>query len=48
MRRHTQPISILGDKLDAKNAQKKEKKNMTSEIINKIIPKRNPFCTTEV
>jgi hypothetical protein len=43
MWRHTEPISILGDKLEAKNAQKNEKKNITSEIINKIIPKRNPF-----
>jgi hypothetical protein len=43
MRWHTQPISILGDKLEAKKAQKKEKKNITSDTINKIIPKRNPF-----
>lgn len=42
MRWQTQPISTLGDKLEAKNAQKKEKKNITSETINKIIPKRNP------
>jgi hypothetical protein len=43
MWRQTQPISILGDKLEAKNAQKNEKKNITSDTINKIIPKRNPF-----
>jgi hypothetical protein len=32
------PISIVADKLLAKNAQKKPKKNMTSEAINKSIP----------
>lgn len=33
-----QPISTDGDKLEWKNAQKKEKKNITSETINKAIP----------
>lgn len=42
------PISITGAKLLWKKAQKKEKKNMTSEIINKIIPKRSPFVIIEV
>jgi hypothetical protein len=42
---HTAPISITGAKLDAKNAQKKAKKNITSEVINKIIPIRIPSCT---
>jgi hypothetical protein len=32
------PISIVGAKLAAKNAQKKAKKNITSETINRIIP----------
>jgi hypothetical protein len=32
------PSSIAGAKLTAKKAQKKAKKNITSEIINKIIP----------
>ena len=32
------PISIVGAKLAAKKAQKKAKKNITSETINKIIP----------
>ena len=41
----TPPIQILGDKLKWKNAQKKEKKNIISEIINKTIPKRKPLVT---
>jgi hypothetical protein len=36
------PISIVGDILAAKNAQKKAKKNIISETINKIVPYRNP------
>jgi hypothetical protein len=32
------PISIVGAKLAAKNAQKKEKKSIASETINNIIP----------
>jgi hypothetical protein len=36
------PISIVGAKEAAKNAQKKAKKNITSETINKIIPYRKP------
>jgi hypothetical protein len=32
------PISIDGVRLASKNAQKKAKKNITSETINKIIP----------
>ena len=35
---HIDPISMVGAKLAAKNAQKKAKKNMTSEAINKSIP----------
>jgi hypothetical protein len=38
----TEPISIAGDKLEWKKAQKKARKNITSETINKIIPERKP------
>jgi len=40
---HTQPISIVGFKLEVKNAQKNAKKNIISETINKIIPNLIPF-----
>lgn len=43
-----EPNSIVGANLLWKNAQKKEKKNITSEIINKIIPIRNPRETASV
>jgi hypothetical protein len=43
-----QPSSGVGDSLLWKNAQKNAKKNNTSEVINKIIPHRNPFVTYEV
>jgi hypothetical protein len=33
-----EPISITGAKAAAKKAQKKAKKNITSETMNKIIP----------
>lgn len=39
------PSSGVGDNLLWKNAQKKAKKNSTSEVINKIIPHRNPLVT---
>ena len=42
------PISIVGDNLLWKKAQKKEKKNRTSDTINKIIPHRRPIATTLV
>jgi hypothetical protein len=42
------PIVTAGATLEWKNAQKKAKKNITSEVINKIIPKRKPFCTARV
>ena len=42
------PISILGDNLLWKKAQKKEKKNNTSDKMKKIIPQRSPVTTTEV
>jgi len=41
------PISKVGDRLLWKNAQKKEKKNRTSEVMNKIIPQRKPFITID-
>jgi hypothetical protein len=44
----TQPIPIDGDNVQWKNAQKKLKKNITSEAINKAIPKRTPSCTLKV
>lgn len=34
---HISPISVVGDSLLWKKAQKKAKKNITSEAINKII-----------
>jgi len=42
------PNSAVGDSLLWKNAQKKETKNITSETINKIIPRRNPLVTKRV
>ena len=42
---HNNPISIVGLNLLWKNAQKNEKKNKTSEVINKIIPHRKPLIT---
>jgi hypothetical protein len=35
---HIAPISTVGFKLAVKKAQKKAKKNITSEAMNKIIP----------
>jgi hypothetical protein len=35
---HIFPISIVGVRLAAKKAQKKAKKNITSDMINRIIP----------
>ena len=43
-----QPISGAGDRLLWKNAQKNAKKNITSEVIKRIIPHRNPVVTWEV
>jgi len=42
------PISIVGVILAAKKAQKKAKKNITSETINNIIPYLKPNCTMPV
>jgi len=44
----TDPISTAGDKLAWKNAQKKAKKNTTSERMNKIIPNLKPIWTVFV
>jgi hypothetical protein len=38
----TQPIPIDGDNVQWKKAQKKLKKNITSETINKAIPSLTP------
>jgi hypothetical protein len=40
-----QPSSGVGASLLWKNAQKNAKKNRTSDVMNKIIPHRNPFVT---
>lgn len=42
---HEHPISGVGAKDLWKNAQKKAKKNITSEVINKIMPHRSPTAT---
>jgi|TARA_B110000046_G_scaffold171804_1_gene193015 hypothetical protein len=39
---HILPISIVGAKLAAKKAQKKAKKNITSDTMNNIIPYLKP------
>jgi hypothetical protein len=45
---HTAPIETASAILLWKNAQKNAKKNITSLLMNNTIPKRNPFCTTQV
>ena len=45
---HIAPISIFGDNLLWKKAQKKETKKKISDTINKIIPQRSPFVTNIV
>lgn len=42
------PISKVGANLLWKKAQKNALKNITSEVINRIIPHSNPRCTFEV
>lgn len=42
------PSSGVGARLLWKNAQKKARKNITSEVINNTIPHRSPFETNEV
>ena len=41
----TQPMAIVGARLEWKYAQKIEKKNMASEIIKRIIPSLSPLTT---
>jgi hypothetical protein len=43
-----QPNSGVGARLLWKKAQKKAKKNITSDAMNKIIPQRMPRVTKEV
>jgi len=43
---HICPISMFGDALSWKYAQKNLKKNITSEVINKSIPIFSPVTTT--
>lgn len=43
-----QPSSGVGANLLWKKAQKKAKKNSTSDAINRIIPHRSPFVTYDV
>jgi len=45
---HCLPSSTLGDSLLWKNAQKKDIKNITSDVMNKIIPHRRPDSTIYV
>ena len=45
---HEQPIPIEGDNVQWKKAQKKLKKNIISEAINKAIPNFNPSWTLKV
>jgi len=45
---HTPPISKAGDKLEAKKAQKKAKKNIASDKIKSSIAKRKPDWTALV
>jgi len=42
------PISTAGAKLLWKKAQKKDKKNKTSEVMKRIIPHRKPAPTKSV
>jgi hypothetical protein len=42
---HSSPISLVGERLLWKKAQKNEKKKRTSEVINRIIPHRKPLET---
>jgi len=44
----TEPNVTSGPNEEWKKAQKNEKKNNTSDVINNIIPIFKPFCTLEV
>lgn len=45
---HLHPISGVGARLLWKKAQKKAKKNITSDVMNRIIPRRRPDSTRDV
>lgn len=45
---HVKPSSTEGARLLWKKAQKKEKKNITSDTMNRIIPKRSLNITLDV
>lgn len=45
---HAQPSSGVGDSLLWKKAQKKAKKNSTSDVMKRIIPQRKPVVTYDV
>ena len=45
---HILPSSREGERAEWKKAQKKEKKNIISETINRITPNRRPFWTQRV
>lgn len=45
---HFCPIKMSGDKEEWKNAQKKDKKKNTSDVIKSIIPNFNPIITSFV
>lgn len=45
---HCPPSSGVGTKLEWKNAQKNPRKKNASDVMNRIIPYRSPFCTVGV
>lgn len=45
---HWPPSSGVGARLEWKKAQKKPRKKNASDVMNKIIPYRRPFCTVGV
>lgn len=45
---HCPPSSGVGARLEWKKAQKKPRKKNASDVINRIIPYRRPFCTRGV
>ena len=45
---HTAPSEGAGFRLEWKYAQKKAKKSLISDTINRIIPRRSPVCTAVV
>lgn len=45
---HCPPSSGAGARLEWKKAQKKPRKKNASDVINRTIPYRRPFCTVGV